>query len=123
MADEPKRVLVFEDNPSLQALLRAYFKRRHFDVRIAGDGVDAIAQVQDFLPALIVMDLIMPGKDGIEACTDLRGAGITTPIVMLTSKNYADDMRRSLAAGANAYLLKPFDPLQLDRTIAPLIGA
>ena len=118
-----KKVLIFEDNPSLQTLLKVYFQKRKFEVKIVGDGTEAVAEEASFKPALIVMDLIMPGKDGIEACGDLRKAGVKTPIVMLTSKNYKDDINRGMAAGANAYLLKPFDPQQLDQTIGPLIGA
>lgn len=123
MEGQKKRVLIFEDNPSLQALLRVYFQRRGFEPAIRGDAVDAVAAAADHKPSLIVMDLIMPGKSGIEACDDLRKAGVSTPIIMLTSKDYADDKRRALEAGANAYLIKPLNPRELDAAIAPLIGA
>ena len=121
MAD--KKVLIFEDNPSLQTLVRVFFQKRKFEVSIVGDGTEAVAEASAFKPDLIVMDVIMPGKGGIEACGDLRRAGVKTPIVMLTSKNYKDDEQRGLAAGADIYLLKPFDPQQLDKAIAPLLGA
>ncbi len=116
-----KKVLIFEDNPSLQTLLRLFFRKRGFEVFIEGDGVNAVARVAEVQPALIIMDVIMPGKDGIEACTELRRSGEKTPIIMLTSKNMAGDEQRGLAAGANAYLLKPFDTRDLDRAIAPLV--
>lgn len=118
-----KRVLIFEDNPSLQAIMRVYFQRRNFEAVVLGDAVDAVKAAADHGPALIVMDLIMPGKSGIEACDDLRKAGVRTPIIMLTSKDYADDKRRALEAGANAYLTKPLNPRELDAAIAPLLGA
>lgn len=117
-----RRVLIFEDNPSIQLLLRLFFEKRGFEATIVKDGTSAVAKALELQPALIVMDLIMPGKDGVEACADLRRAGVKTPIVMLTSKNFADDKARALAAGADAYLLKPLNPAELDRAIAPLIA-
>ena len=70
-----------------------------------------------------MMDYIMPGKDGIEAVTDLRKAGIAVPIVMLTSKAFPADLERALAAGATAYLIKPFNPKDLEKTINPYLLA
>ena len=59
------------------------------------------------------MDVIMPGKCGLEACIDLRNAGLEVPIIMLTSKAFPEDRELGLASGANAYLLKPFNPKEL----------
>ncbi len=122
MPSEGPRILIFEDNPSIQILLRIFLQKRGFTVKIAGDGTDAVALARDFKPELILMDIIMPGKDGIEACTDLRRESIQTPIIMLTSKSFEDDQKRGLAAGANAYLRKPFDPQKLEEVIAPLLN-
>lgn len=119
----PRRILVFEDNPSLQTLLRLFFTKRGFEVQVEDDAVDAVADVARFQPALIIMDLIMPGKDGLQACVELRQSGVKAPIVMLTSKNLAEDRDRCLAAGANAYILKPFDPKTLDQVLTPLLAA
>lgn len=120
--DAAKRiVLIFEDNASIRELLTFFFQRRGFAVVFAEDGTDAVALARERKPDLIVMDLIMPGKDGVEAVGDLRREGDKTPVIMLTSKNYAADRERALATGANAYLLKPFNPLELDRTLASLL--
>lgn len=116
-----KKVLVFEDNPNIQVLLRLFFEKRGCDPVVVGDGVDALAEVQAHAPALIMMDMIMPGKDGVAACRDLRAAGIEVPIVMLTSKDYADDRRRAASAGATAYLTKPFNPAQLQKVVEPFL--
>jgi DNA-binding response OmpR family regulator len=122
MSTVGKRILVFEDNDNISMLLRTFLEGRQYVVKIGEDGVDAVALAKDFKPDLIIMDIIMPGKDGIEACTDLRREGITTPVVMLTSKSYDEDKKRALAAGANAYVLKPFAPKTLEGVIVPLLG-
>jgi DNA-binding response OmpR family regulator len=116
-----RAVMVFEDNPNIRQLLIFFFQKRNFAVIANEDGTDAVAQVRERKPALIVMDLIMPGKDGLEAVADLRREGDKTPIIMLTSKNFAADRERALAAGVDAYLLKPFNPLDLERTLSSLL--
>ncbi|MDE2491980.1 MAG: response regulator [Elusimicrobia bacterium] len=121
MSETPKRVLIFEDNASIQQLLAFFFKKRGYATELVGDGVDAVALARRHSPALILMDLLMPGKNGIEACADLREAGVTAPILMLTSKAFAEDRERALKAGANAYLLKPFNPAQLEAAVAALL--
>lgn len=122
MADEKKAVCIFEDNLDIQLLLKIFFTKRGYQPIIHGDAVDALAVVQKNNPVLVMMDVIMPGKDGIEACKELRESGVATPIVILTSKAYAEDKERGLAAGANAYLYKPFNPSDLDATVRPLLG-
>ncbi|MFI5344896.1 MAG: response regulator transcription factor [Elusimicrobiota bacterium] len=117
-----KRVVIFEDNPSIQQLLKFFFQKRGYVAAVFEDGVDAVANIQAHSPALIMMDLIMPGKDGIEACADIRRAGITTPILMLTSKAIEADRERALAAGANGYLLKPFNPTDLEAALSSLLA-
>lgn len=117
-----KKVLVFEDNSSIQTLLRFFFRKRNIEVRIEGDGTDAVPLSMDYAPDLILMDYIMPGKDGVETVTDLRRAGVAVPIVMLTSKSFPADQERARAAGVTAYLTKPFDPTQLEATIMPLLA-
>jgi DNA-binding response OmpR family regulator len=122
MPDDKKTVCIFEDNLDIQLLLKIFFVKRGFLPIINGDGVDAVAVVRKHNPAVIMMDIIMPGKDGIEACKELRENGVKTPIVILTSKAFADDKQRGLSAGANAYLFKPFNPADLDATVRPLLG-
>lgn len=118
-----KKILIFEDNPSIQTLLKIFFKRRGLETHVAPDGVDAVALVREHKPALILMDIIMPGKGGIEACGDLRREGVKTPIIMLSSKAYTEDRERGLAAGANAYLLKPFNTKELEEALRPFVPA
>lgn len=122
MPDGAKTVLIFEDNTNIQLLLRLFFQKRGFQTHVSGDGVDAVALAERHRPDLIIMDVIMPGKDGIEACADLRRAGVSTPVVMLTSKAFNDDKDFAMKAGANAYLLKPINPADLEAAIHTLLG-
>ena len=92
MADTKKKVLIFEDNPSIQTLLKFFFQKRGVEILMRGDGTDAVALAAEFAPDLIMMDYIMPGKDGVEAVMDLRHAGVSIPIVMLTSKSFPADL-------------------------------
>lgn len=118
-----KKILIFEDNASIQALLRFFFKKKGIEAYFNDDGTQAVQSHDDISPDLILMDYIMPGKDGIEAALDLRAAGIKTPIVMLTSKSFDTDRQRAAAAGIDAYLTKPFNPAQLDKAIQPYLGS
>jgi DNA-binding response OmpR family regulator len=115
------KVLIFEDNSNLQTLLKYFFQKRGYEVHLASDGVDAVPLAQEHSPDLILMDIIMPGKNGIEACGDLRQAGVKVPIVFLTSKSFTEDEQFARKAGADAYLLKPFNGSQLEAIIAPLL--
>lgn len=122
MADTNKKVVIFEDNPSIRQLLKFFFLKQGFVPQLFEDGVDAVAHIHEHDPVLITMDLIMPGIDGVEACYDIRRAGIMTPILMLTSKDFAEDRERALAAGIDAYLVKPFNPSDLEAAIRPLLA-
>ena len=122
MAENKKIVVIFEDNSSISQLLKFFFQKRGFEPRTFEDGMDAAKHVREFSPVLITMDMLMPGKDGIEACQDLRREGLMTPILMLTSKAFEADRERALAAGANAYLLKPFNPAALEAAIKPRLA-
>lgn len=119
---EAKTILVFEDNKNIQVLLRVFLKKWGYEPVFAEDGTEAPRLAREHRPVLILMDYIMPGKDGVEACLDLRRAGFKTPVVMLTSKDVDEAKAVALRAGAAAYLIKPFNPAELQATIIPLLG-
>lgn len=123
MTGAKKTILIFEDNPSIQAMLKFFFQKKGYATAVAEDGIDAVALAREHAPELIMMDLIMPGKGGIETCADLRRAGVKAPIVMLTSMPFGSDRERALAAGVDAYLLKPFNPTRLEAAIEPYLHA
>lgn len=114
-------ILIFEDNPSIRTLLKLFCEKRGMSPVVFEDAVDAVSLVAEHRPALILMDIIMPGKDGVQACRELRRAGVAAPIIVLTSKNFEDDRQRALDAGATGFMLKPFNPAKLDELIRPLI--
>ena len=122
MPEEKKFIVIFEDNATISLILKFFFQKRGFSPLIFGDGTDAAKLVREHAPVLIMMDMLMPGMDGIEACQEIRREGISTPIMVLTSKDSAADRERALAAGANAYMLKPFNTAALEAAIKPLLA-
>jgi DNA-binding response OmpR family regulator len=120
--NDKKTVVIFEDSLGTQELLSFFFAKQGFRTRTYGDGADAAARVREHAPVLIMMDLLMPGRDGLQACADIRLAGIATPIVFLTGKAREEDRARALSAGATAYLVKPFRPGELEAAVKPLLN-
>lgn len=103
------RVLIIEDNPDIAANLGDYLEDRGYVVDFAGDGVTGLhlAVVEDF--DAIVLDLALPGMDGLEVCRKLRHeAGKTTPVLMLTARDRLEDKIAGFERGADDYLVKPF---------------
>ncbi len=108
MGGMKRRVLVVEDNAGLATVLVDNLTLEGFDVQTVDDGNLAIAKAREFAPDLIILDVMLPGKDGFELCGLLRH-GRKTPIVMLTARSQKDDRIRGLKLGADDYVTKPFD--------------
>jgi DNA-binding response OmpR family regulator len=108
-----KRILVVEDDPSVALALRDTFESEGYVVDTAADGVSGLekasAAKSAARPDLIILDLMMPKKNGLEVCQHLRSAGIETPIIMLTARGEASDATFGLRLGADDYIPKPFD--------------
>ncbi len=117
--DALKTILLVEDDEDLRAIVRITLEKPTLHILEARDGTTALGLAKEFLPHLILLDWMMPGMNGIEVIEALRGdpetAGIR--IVMLTARDAAEDIHRCLEAGADAYLVKPFSPLELVRTV------
>jgi two-component system copper resistance phosphate regulon response regulator CusR len=103
------RILLAEDQPRVAGFIAKGLREQSYAVDIASDGEQAVyhASVTDY--DLIVLDIMMPVKDGYAACRELRASGIRTPILMLTARGSVDDRVSGLDAGADDYLAKPFD--------------
>jgi two-component system phosphate regulon response regulator PhoB len=114
------RILVVEDEPDLVELVRHHLAREHYDVVTASDGETGLAEARRRLPDLVVLDLMLPGIDGLEVCRRLRADARTThiPIVMLTAKGEESDAVIGLSAGADDYVRKPFGMKELVARIA-----
>ena len=106
-------VLVVEDEPDIRSLIVHHLERDGFRCRTAGNGADALAAVRAGAPDLVILDLMLPGMDGLEVCRRLRADAAALPIIMLTAK--ADEVDRvvGLEVGADDYVVKPFSPKEL----------
>jgi DNA-binding response OmpR family regulator len=105
-------VLIIEDEEKIAGLCRDYLSAAGFQVLIAGDGPDGLAAARREQPDLIVLDLMLPGMDGLEVCRELR-RGSAVPIIMLTARVEENDRLLGLETGADDYITKPFSPREL----------
>jgi phosphate regulon transcriptional regulator PhoB len=108
-------VLVVEDEPDIRGLIVHHLERDGFECRTAVSGVDALASVRAAAPDLVVLDVMLPGIDGLEVCRRLRAdpASSAVPIIMLTAKAHEVDRVVGLELGADDYVVKPFSPKEL----------
>ncbi len=103
-----KQILVVEDDESIAKFLQRGLSYEGYDVSVVGSGEEALGVCLQQLPSLIVLDLMLPGLDGLEVCRRLRAAGEEIPILMLTAREGVPDRVAGLKAGADDYLPKPF---------------
>lgn len=108
----PRRVLVVDDDPTVTEVVAGYLDRAGFAVDRAGDGPDALARAEAAPPDLVVLDLMLPGLDGLQVCRRLRARG-PVPVVMLTARGDEEDRILGLEIGADDYVTKPFSPREL----------
>ncbi|GHF23212.1 response regulator transcription factor [Streptomyces morookaense] len=109
----PRRVLVVDDDPTVAEVVAGYLDRAGFAVDRAADGPAALERAAAAPPALVVLDLMLPGMDGLEVCRRLRADHGTLPVVMLTARGDEDDRILGLEVGADDYVTKPFSPREL----------
>ncbi|MGK5551498.1 response regulator transcription factor [Actinomadura kijaniata] len=109
------RILVVDDEPAVRESLTRSLEFEGYRVGSAADGVAALDAVAAERPDLVVLDVLMPRMDGLTACRRLRARGVTTPVLMLTARDMVGDRVTGLDAGADDYLVKPFE---LDELLA-----
>jgi DNA-binding response OmpR family regulator len=114
------RVLVVEDDADIADVLRRSLRNEGYEVRTSADGVEALDMAVGFVPDLVVLDLGLPGLDGIEVCRRLRQEG-DVPILMLTARAETEDRVSGLDSGADDYLVKPFERKELLARIRALL--
>jgi len=107
-----KKILVVDDETKIVDLVKLYLEREGFSVLTAYNGVDGLRLARENHPDLIVLDLMLPGMDGLEVCRTLRGES-TVPIILLTAKTTEQDRITGLDLGADDYVTKPFSPKEL----------
>lgn len=114
-------ILVVDDDPRIKELLRRTLAFAGYSVAVAGSGEEALARRLESPPDLIVLDVMLPGLDGLEIARRIRAAGERVPILMLTARDSVGDRVEGLAAGADDYLVKPFDPKELLARVMALL--
>ena len=107
-----QRILVVDDDPSLAEMLTIVLRGEGFDTAVVGDGSQALTAVRELRPDLVLLDLMLPGMNGIDVCRVLR-ADSGVPIVMLTAKTDTVDVVLGLESGADDYVMKPFKQKEL----------
>jgi DNA-binding response OmpR family regulator len=117
------RILVVDDDPALRELLHAYLTDTGFAVELAGDGVQMRRAMEHTRPDAIVMDLMMPGEDGLSLTRQLRASAATAtiPVLMLSARGEEIDRVVGLEMGADDYLAKPFSPRELLARLRALL--
>ena len=118
-------VLLVEDDPVILRLLQVSFEVEGFDVVVATDGESGIALARDLRPDLVISDIMMPKRSGLELVTALGTDPATAdiPVVLLSAKAQAADVQAGLEAGADDYVTKPFAPLDLLERVNALLAA
>ena len=114
------RAMVVEDEVSLASLLGTYFERGGFEVRIVHDGLEAVASARETDPDVVILDLGLPGLDGVEVCRQLRTFS-DAYVVMLTARSEEVDTLIGLSVGADDYMTKPFSPRELMARVEAML--
>ena len=115
-----RNILVVEDDNNISNLIKMYLDKEGFDVRIAADGGKAVEEFKEKEPDLVLLDVMLPKMNGFEICQNLRDAGSTVPIIMLTAKVEDMDKIMGFEYGADDYMTKPFSPAELTARIDAL---
>jgi two-component system response regulator MprA len=117
----PVAILVVDDDAGLRKALRRVLVSQGFEVEVAGDGVEALSRLRARRFDAVVLDVMMPGSDGIEVCEQLRAEGDQLPVLMLTARDAVRDRVVGLEAGADDYLVKPFANEELVARLRALL--
>jgi len=118
-----KKLLIADDNRAITEVLKLNFDLLGYEVHVAGDGVEAEAKCRSVKPDIMILDVMMPKKNGYKVCRDLKNDPDTgdTPIILLTAKNLKEDVYWGYDSGADAYITKPYDPRQLEMLVDQLV--
>lgn len=119
-----KTVLIVEDEKNISIALRYLIKDQGYKVRFAGDGEEALQMVEDELPDLMLLDVMMPKRDGYDVCQTIRSNADwqNIKIIMLSAKGRDIEVEKGLALGADAYLTKPFSTRDLAAKVRSMLG-
>jgi DNA-binding response OmpR family regulator len=120
VTDAPARVLIVEDDPTVAEVVSRYLEREGYAVESVADGREALDRADAQLPDLVVLDIMLPGLDGLEVCRRLRERA-PVPVVMLTARGSEEDRVLGLDLGADDYVSKPFSPRELTARVKAVL--
>ena len=120
LMSRPMKLLLVEDNIEMSTSLARSFARRGMSVVVCADGAKALARWQASVPDVVVLDLSLPGLDGLQVLSAARAAGLSTPVLLLTARGTVGDRILGLNSGADDYLPKPFDLDELEARVRAL---
>jgi DNA-binding response OmpR family regulator len=116
------KVLIVDDEPNIVLSLEFLMKQQGYETRVARDGDEALAEVERFRPDLVLLDVMLPRRDGFEVCQRLRADGWSDlKILMLTAKGRDVEIEKGLALGADGYVTKPFSTAELVARVANML--
>lgn len=120
-----QRILIVDDEPHIRRLLATRLQTEGYDVEEAGDGEEGLRKLPDFRPDLVLLDLMMPGANGLEVLSLIRADPErgTLPVIILTAKGQDSDRDLALAGGASDFVTKPFSPMKLLTRIREILDA
>ncbi len=116
--DSNMKILAVDDDAVVRKILEVRLLAKKHEVHLADNGEDAVTMAGELSPDLIICDVMMPGLDGYRVCATLREMDIQTPFLFLTSRDASEDKVKGLESGADDYLTKPFDPIELEAKLA-----
>lgn len=117
---EPSPILIVEDEPELANILRDYLQASNFDTEIIHNGLEVIPWVTKHKPRIVLLDLMLPGKDGLEICKEIRTFS-NIPVMMITAKVEEIDRLLGLELGADDYICKPFSPREVVARVKAIL--
>jgi two-component system, OmpR family, response regulator MprA len=120
---DPPLVLVADDDADILALVRLRLERSGYSVACAHDGAEALQLVHERTPDLAILDVAMPRLSGMDVTRSLRAEGNALPVILLTAKARPVDVAEGAAAGADAYVTKPFSPQELEARVRTVLAA
>ncbi|WP_324825198.1 response regulator transcription factor [Sinanaerobacter sp. ZZT-01] len=116
-----QKILMIEDEPNIRELVSYHLIQNNYEPLMAEDGTEGLRMAREEFPDLILLDIMLPEKNGYDICKDLRAEGNKTPIIMLTAKSDEVDKILGLEFGADDYLAKPFSPRELMARIKAVL--
>lgn len=118
--DIKQKILIIDDDENVSELISLYLLKEGYDTKIVQSGNMALSVFQAYSPNLVILDLMLPGKDGYDVCKDIRQVS-NTPIIMLTAKGETFDKILGLELGADDYMVKPFDTKELTARVKAVL--